>query len=150
MRALSLILKFNFFRSMIIFMIGILLILGCERQPPKDPGFDCTYCYQDKPDWGPLEIKVTINDENPYVPITIYIGNIEDNNIEYIDTAYSSVYWVDVPIDKYYSVTAEYKSGDKTIIAVDGDKFKLKKNIKDCDEECYYYSGGFFDNRLLK
>ena len=150
MKASGLIIKFKLFMFMTIFMTGIFLTIGCERQPPNDYGFDCEYCYQIKPDSGQIGIKVTINDENPYVPITIYIGNIEDNNIEYSDTSYSSEYWVDVPVDKYYSVTAEYKSGDNTIIAVDGDKFKLKKNTKDCDEECYYYSGGFFDNRLLK
>ena len=132
---------------------GIMVFLSltfCERQEPTNGSFDCSTCYQDEPSWGPLTIYVTINAENPRIPLVIYRGDIESNVIEYVDTTFQSEYWVDVPVDAYYSVKAEYKDGDKTIFAVDGDKLKLKKNVKDCDEECFYFDGGYLDVRLRK
>jgi hypothetical protein len=134
-----------------ILIVILVNLTQCERNEPLDfSSFDCSACYQDKPDWGPVEIKLTINDQNPSVPIVIYRGDIENNDIEYVDTAHNSDYTVDVPVDKYYSVTAEYKDGGRTIYAVDGDKFKLEQNTKDCDEDCYYFKGGYFDVRLNK
>lgn len=143
--------KYKYTSLWVICILSIFAIFNfsCERQPPDDSGFDCENCYQDKPEIGSLLVNVTINEENQFVPITIYIGNIEDNNIEHIDTTWVVDYWVDVPVDKYYSVTAKYKSGDNTIIVVDGDNFKLKKNTRDCDEDCWYYKGGLYDIRLL-
>ncbi len=137
------------------FVVGLFVMLialsGCERKEPLNSGtFDCSTCYQNKPDYGPLQIKVTINAQNPSVPLVVYAGNIEDNDTIYIDTTYSSDYSVDVPVDRYYSVMAEYKDNNKIILAVDGDKLKTDKNTKDCDQECYYYKGGYIDVRLRK
>jgi hypothetical protein len=120
----------------------------CERQEPSDGSFDCSKCYQDEPAMGPLTIYITINSENQRVPLVIYRGDIESNVIEYVDTSFQSEYWVDVPVDEYYSVKAEYKDGEKTIYAVDGDKLKLKKNATSCDQECFYFDGGYLDVRL--
>ena len=70
------------------------------------------------------------------------------NYIEYADTAATEKIYIDVPLDFYYSVTAEYKSGNKTIFALDGDNIKTKKNIDDCDEKCYYITGGYINVKL--
>jgi hypothetical protein len=131
---------------LIFFMV---FLTRCERDEPLNWGpIDCSTCYQDKPDFGPLQIYVSINKENPFVPLIIYRGDIESNVIEYIDTAYSSDWLIDVPVDEYYSVVAEYKEGPNTIFAVDGDKFQLEKNSSDCDAECYYFKGGYIDVQL--
>lgn len=137
-------------KSKWIILIFIMIHLTqCERDEPVDfSSFDCSLCYQDKPDYGPLEILVTINSENQAVPIVVYRGDIENNDVEYVDTAYNSDFVVDVPVDKYYSVTAQYKDGTNTIYSVDGDKLKLNFNTKDCDEDCYHYKGGYIDVRL--
>jgi hypothetical protein len=124
----------------------LIFIAGCGDQSIES--FDCSTCYQDKPEWGPLQIIVTINSENTIVYLTIFRGDFEDDDIEYKDSTAFSDYTVDVPVDKYYSVKAEYKVGDKTIYAVDGDKLKVKKNSTSCDQECYYFKGGYIDVRL--
>ena len=111
---------------------------------------DCSDCYQIEPEWGDLFVKLTINDENDFVPLVIYRGNIENDDIEYIDTAYYKEYYLQVPLNKYYSVMAEYISGQDTICAVDGDKIRTKKNYDDCDEECYIVKGGIIDVRLKR
>ncbi len=122
---------------------------NCERDvPSKLEAVDCYDCFQVRPDSGKLIVTVTINNENPFVPLVIYKGNIEDNNIEFVDTSYTDEYWVRVPVNNYYSIAAEYKSGDKTIFAVDGDDFKIKHTETDCNNPCYYYYGGYYDIQL--
>jgi hypothetical protein len=132
-------------------LMGMLffLLYNCQRTEPVDLGeFDCSECYQEKPEWAPLNIKVTINDQNPYVPLVVYIGNIEDGLIDWVDTAFVTDYFVDVHPDRYYSVSAEYRDGEKTIFAVDGDKLTSNHNTNDCDAPCYYFKGGYIDVRL--
>lgn len=133
-----------------VLLLLIFLQLGCERlETVTIDGFDCRTCYQNRPDWVQLNVVTTINEENPFVPITIYIGNVEDGNIDWVDTSYSESYWVDVKPDRYYSVKAEYKDGSSTVYAIDGDKIKQKQNTTDCDVPCYYQAGGYIDVRLL-
>ena len=88
---------------------------------------DCSQCYRIKPTYGELWIKLTINSDYPSVPIVIYMDEVEDNIVEYIDTATTSDYYIDVPVNKYYSITAKYERSDRTVIAVDGDKIKTRK-----------------------
>ncbi|MBI4646126.1 MAG: hypothetical protein HY738_05875 [Bacteroidia bacterium] len=130
-----------------IILISLVLILSqCEET--KDENFDCSECYQIKPDWGELAIELTINDENDSVPLIIYRGCPEDNDIEYIDTATSKKHYVEVPLNKYYSVEAYYNVGDSRVIALDGDKIKIKKNTTDCDTTCWYFTGGYINVKL--
>ena len=124
---------------------------SCERIEPADTStFNCSDCYQDKPEWLPLNIKVSISAENPYVPIKVFIGDREDNVLDWTDTAFQEDYWVDVHPDRYYSVEARYKDGADSIFAIDGDKINAKYSSDDCDQPCYYQVGGFIDVRLLK
>jgi hypothetical protein len=136
--------------TLLVFQL-LIFSISCERDvPSKLAGVDCNDCDNVRPEEGKLLVTLTINDENPYVPLVIYRGNIEDNNIEYVDTSYSTDYWVIVPVDNYYSITAEYKSGDKTIFAVDGDEFKIKYTDTDCSYPCYYFYGGYYDVQLKR
>lgn len=123
---------------------------GCERQEPLNfSTIDCSECYQDKPEWGPINVVVTINEQNPFVPLIIYRGDIEESNIEYIDTTRSMNYWVDVPVNKYYSIAAKYIRDGDTIFAIDGDEIKVQYTENNCDQPCYYFKGGNMDIRLL-
>ena len=133
-----------------IISIALIVLLACERMENVSSGIDCSECYQEKPEWGIFNATVTINAENPFVPLVIYRGNVEDNDVEYVDTTWTTSYWVEVPVNAYYSVAAEYKVGNKTIFAIDGDELKSKYTENDCDEPCYYYQGGFVDVRLME
>ncbi|MCB2220338.1 MAG: hypothetical protein KQI35_08090 [Bacteroidetes bacterium] len=126
----------------------MLSMVSCERYEPASAGVDCLECYQQKPEWVQLNAKVTINSENPFVPLTIYKGDFENGVVDWIDTTWKEDYWVDVKPDEYYSVKAKYKDGTKTIYAIDGDNVKLKLSRNDCDVECYYQKGGYVDVRL--
>ena len=93
-------------------------------------------------------IQLTNNDENSTIPIVIYRNEIDDSVIEYIDTTSETNYEIWVPIDNYYSVTAEYKVGIKTITAVDGAKVYKRENTTDCEEACWVVFDGTVDVQL--
>ncbi|MCD4681414.1 MAG: hypothetical protein K8S00_13595 [Bacteroidales bacterium] len=127
---------------------AILFLISCEKPNPLNcEDYDFSDCYLEEPEWDFIHIKVTINEENPYVPIIIYKGNFEDNNVDWTDTAWSSDYSIDVQLNQYYSVTAEYKVNSQKILAVDGsDVRKVKTTV--CDEKCWYIKGDNFDVEL--
>jgi hypothetical protein len=83
-----------------------------------------------------LNIKLTINDENLRVPLTIYEGNIEDNLVVKVDTVSTSKYSILLPPEKYYSAKARYKKGGTIIYAIGGDKVK-KTHTTTCDSTCW-------------
>ncbi len=135
--------------SALVLLTGIFIFLSCERDVPYGAtDIDCNDCYTTRPEWGPLNVVMTINEENPFVPLTVYRGDFEDNNIEYVDTSYWTEYWVDVPVDKEYSIVAKYKKGDEIIKVVDASKLKVKYTSTDCQNPCYYFTGGYMDVRL--
>ncbi len=135
--------------SALVLLTGIFIFLSCERDVPYGAtDIDCNDCYTTRPEWGPLNVVMTINEENPFVPLTVYRGDFEDNNIEYVDTSYWTEYWVDVPVDKEYSIVAKYKRGDEIIKVVDASKLKVKYTSTDCQNPCYYFTGGYMDVRL--
>lgn len=109
---------------------------------------DCDECYYDEPDSGDLIVYLTFNSENTRIPLTVYKGQVDDEWIEYVDTAISSPYYLYVALDEYYSVEAEYKSGNRTIYAVDGDKIKSRFVTETCEYDCWIISGGVIDVEL--
>jgi hypothetical protein len=132
------------------FLLIILFAASCTENYSsssdcEDPDYSNCDTYQ--PKYGQLIIKVDMNSENPAVPIAVYVGKIEDNSLYLLDTATSELYSISVDLDYYYSVKASYKSGNKTIIAIDGDDVKSKSYIN-CDSTCYSVHNGTADVRL--
>lgn len=120
-------------------MAPIAFFNSCEKSTDSD--IDCsTYDYSDcntmEPSLGNVHVRLTINDENAKVPITIYAGKLEENVVVVFDTAYSAAYDTLLPIDQFYTVKAEYHKGSKTIFAVDGDETK-KSKTRTCDSLCW-------------
>ena len=109
---------------------------------------DCSDCYRIRPDSGELIIQVSINNENPEVPIAIYRDRIESGRIRIRDTVSEEKVYIEVPLNHYYSVKAEYKAGNDSIIAVDGDRIKTHRVTDQCDTICWIIKGGKYDLRL--
>ena len=128
-----------------IFVAILFMIFSCEGNYET---INCEYCYQIEPEWGPLKIRASIDDEHPFVPVTIFRNKIEDMDTEWVDTLWHADDSIDVPVNKYYSVAAKYIVDSDTIYAIDGDKIKTKKVYDECDEDCYIIKGGIIDVRL--
>ncbi|MCK5065921.1 MAG: hypothetical protein KAR16_00720 [Bacteroidales bacterium] len=137
----------------ILAAVSLLMVSGnfmsCE---PEDWMLvvDCADCYGYLPDSADLIIYLTIDAENDSVPLTFYRGNYEDGIIDWQDTATTEEFYLYSEVDREYSVSATYKSGNQTIIAFDGDKMFLYDAGEECGSPCHIIKGGILDLRLLK
>jgi hypothetical protein len=128
-------------------MLLVLMITSCEKDIYLSE-VDCANCYTEKPTRADLDITLTINDENPHVPLVVYRKEFEERIIVWVDTVSETNYSIEVPVNRYYSVTAEYSSGTRTIFAVDGDMLETKKITGQCDETCWIIRGGIINVKL--
>ena len=127
--------KFVFFCYALMYLL-ILSFTGCtifDEECEERPFWK--ECEHQRPTHGMLNILVTINSENPSVPINIYRGDFELGILILSDTLTMNEFEYTLPINKY-SATAKYISGQDTIIAVDGGEISVKL-IEYCDENCW-------------
>jgi hypothetical protein len=119
----------------ILISTGLLFIACGEKIFTGD--VNCNDCFTPKPDSAYLNIKFTINAEFSEIPFVIYRGDYEDNQVEWIDTAYEATKKVWVRTGEQYSVKAKYRKKDKTLYAIDDTKIKVLLVTDACDQECY-------------
>lgn len=125
-------------------IFSLLMLATCKQFPVVN----CDECYSNKPDSADLHVKVTVNAENPKVYLTFYRGKVEDKVVEWVDSTTNENFYLLVKVEQYYSVEARYKSGNKTIIAVDGGKINTQLETDACNDNCYILTGGELDVRL--
>ena len=135
-------------------LILLILVIGAVFQSCsiENNAVDCSsYNYSDcnttEPVKGTLSIKLTINSDNPKVPIAVYSGKLNDNNIIFRDTLSVSSFDTLLTVNNYYTVTAKYKKNGSTIIAVDGDEITKSKTVT-CDSTCWSVKTGNANVRL--
>ena len=134
-----------FFLVLVLLMAN--LIFSCDENFDFLE-IDCSECYRIRPDNGELIIHVTINNENPEVPIAIYRDRIESGRIRIRDTVSEKTVYIEVPLNHYYSVIAEYKVGNDSVFAVDGERIKTHRVTDQCDTICWIIKGGKYDLRI--
>ena len=128
--------------------IGLVIIISGYSSCNFIPNVKCSDCNSNKPDSADIKMVFTINSENPIVPLVVYKGKVEDSIVEWIDTTKSETLYLYVQLDQYYSVVAKYKSGSRTIYAVDGCKITARNEADACNEECYIVVNNELDVRL--
>jgi hypothetical protein len=109
---------------------------------------DCSNCYSDIPLYGEQSLRVSIDDENPEVTITVYIGPWEKGNVEYIFTMIENEQKIVLRTDVHYTLIAEYTKNGRTYNVVNGSILKVQEDYDSCDEPCYYVSHRSVDLRL--
>jgi len=97
---------------------------------------DCTECVTKEPLEALLEIKLEENQQG--ARITIYQGNLEDNIILRQFNSNSTVVYQEVPLNKSYTLTAEYTRGEIMNVAVNSVQPRVKYVEEKCTEPCYY------------
>ena len=138
-------------KYLFVIIIAFLLILSVVHSCKDDPfnlQVNCDECHVVKPDSGDIIVRLTWNDTYDSIPVMVYKGKVEDNNIEYVDTAYGTYYYLRVKLNEYYSVRAEYKNQGKTTYVFDGGKIKTVKISDVCQQDCYIIKKGEYDLRL--
>jgi hypothetical protein len=138
-------------KNIIITMIFIVIAFSCSTSETEE-GLYCINCLKEEPDSEDISIKLTINNENPKIPITIYDSKFNPENLKdtiYHDTITKSSLTLYVATNKFYSVVATYKTGDITIRSVDGGWFETQK-LTGCSNTCWKTLGGSYDLQLLE
>jgi hypothetical protein len=110
---------------------------------------DCNECFSYKPDSASLIVYLTINAENDSVPLAFYKGYVGEA-IDWQDTATGTEFRLDAAVGTTYTVLAEYRKGQRTILAFDSDEMTLSDFGEECGSPCYMIKGGIFDLRLLE
>lgn len=105
-------------------------------------------CYPYPIDSGYVYVNLTYNGNGPGVPVILYEGYVEDQNILWADTVYQDelIFWL--PIKTRYAVEAFYSYGGQTTIALDGKKLK-EESYDDCGETCYEESSIILDVKKI-
>jgi hypothetical protein len=123
----------KFIRTILVISVFILisLLFSCEEIII----IDCTECVTNEPIEALLEVKLEENQQG--ARITIYLGNLEDNIILRQFISYSTVVYQEVPLNKSYTLTAEYLRGEIMHVAVNSVQPRVKYVEEKCSEPCY-------------
>lgn len=109
---------------LLIAIISLSVIWSCDE--------DVCIC-DSGPFYGELRVKITIDDENPEVLLTIMEGNIESQDTvisEYVNE--TNVYY-ELEADRYYSAVVGYDQGTRQITAIDGRRMTLSDDDCGCE-----------------
>jgi len=117
--------------------IGFILFLSfalshCTKQNNDcDPNRPCDTLPQDSGD-----VNITVSYKGSGIPIIVYKGYADQNDILFYDTLWSEQKSYYLPLGNRYAVEAYYYEANSTIIALDGNKLK-ESSFWNCDEKCY-------------
>ena len=119
-------------KKLALILFSVLLFASCLRN--TDECDTSKYCEPFPIDSNWINLDLTV--QSAGVPIIIYDGNLEDENIVLKDTMYANEISYYLPTDVVYTIEAYYRSGPNTIIAVDSKKLKRDSYVN-CNETCY-------------
>ncbi len=104
-----------------------------------DLGYKPYDCIETEPDNGTLKIDITLNSLNSSVPVTIYVGDYEDNHIYLQDTLVNSAKTYYLP-NNDYAAKADYndiiEGSEITVFSIDGGDLSADSE-EYCDGTCY-------------
>jgi hypothetical protein len=100
----------------------------------------CADCTEKEPVETALEVKLEYIHNGTIVnaQIKIYEGNIEDNVLLGTYSVYDQTWNHDVTVNKKYTLSATYKIGEATYVAIDSATPRVQYETKQCDNPCYY------------
>ena len=128
-------------------VVATISFFSCNKYASEDciPSDDC---YPYEIDSGYVTLNVTYKEGGAGVPVTLYNGYVEDNDIVWHDTIHqeSVSFWL--PTKKRYAAEAYYVVGGPTTVALDGKKLK-EESYDDCGETCYEINEIFLDLKKL-
>ncbi len=142
--------KFHIWFHIFIYLI-LLLYSSCDRPIPPDDCFDYDFsdCNTIRPDEGEIILRFSINKHIPAVAFTVFKGKTDLKDTILSDTLNIELIRYSLPVDQYYSVSADYMVDGKKIRAIAGGEIKLKKYLV-CDSICYVVSNPVINLKLRR
>jgi len=115
-----------------VLFVAMILLFSCEEVVI----INCSECFTEEPDETYIEIKLDVI--TPGVNVNIYTGNLEDNIKFASYKTYSKTSYYKVPLNKSYTVTAEYIISGVSYIAINKVKPRVTFSEEQCTDPCYY------------
>jgi hypothetical protein len=106
----------------------------------------CTECTSEEPLTAYLEITLDVTSGGSF--ISLYEGNLENGIILTQFANFSNNAYYKVPLNKSYTLTAEYKIEGSTYIVVNSVMPKVRFDEDQCTEPCYFIYDKKIDLRL--
>lgn len=94
-------------------------------------------CFDIKPDSAYFNIKVSINKQNPFVPLSVFDGRYETQKLILQDTLYFDTTKIYLKVEKYYTFVANYNYNNKTIKAIRGQRIHIYNEIDEQGNTCW-------------
>lgn len=105
-------------------------------------------CYDEKPLEGELKVKVNIRDTTNPVQVSVYQGKFDEQNLLFSELIIDNEITYFLPVNSYYSASAEYEDSGKIILVIDGGKISVKKINNDDGSTCWSLKNVELDLRL--
>lgn len=121
--------------TLIPILLLALFLTGCDDDCICDRG----------PFYADMKVKLTINEDNPEVFLTVFDGNIESQDTLIAEWVNESSVYYEMEAGYYYSAVVTYQDGARQITAIDGRK--MKTNDDDCG--CEYGESMTLNLRLV-
>ncbi len=135
-------------RHSVIFIGVLFVFVACVKTNSVDCDNISYSCNTVEPFYSDMTLKLTLNNENIKVPLWVYEGEYDDtSHLVYFNQVSEEKISISLPLNMRYYAKVKYKSGDKTIYAIDGVFFK-KYSKTECDSECWYIKNNIIDVRL--
>lgn len=109
-------------------LIVTFLLVSCDRLSMNNSD-----CYDEKPSEGEMSVRVTLGDTSDVIPVHVYKGKYEHNQLLFADSVNESQRTYLLPVNTYYTAVAEYEKGNAVILAVDGGKITVNKYVSEED-----------------
>lgn len=121
-------------------------LCSCQKHDECDPSVTCNTI---KPDSYYVYVNVSFEAGSNPVYLTLFKGDVEDNEVVLLDTFYSESHTYYLPVSQRYSAKAVYNDNGITYNAYDGGKLKVD-HFWNCDEKCYEGQSLTLDLTLLR
>jgi len=105
-------------------------------------------CVRNEPEFGSVFVEVTIDGDHQEVPIRIFEGNFEDDVVVITDTLSTDEAEFELPVERDYSVAAEYQDGGETVLAIDGGRLSISHTDYE-DARCWDVDNLRLDAKLV-
>lgn len=113
----------------------LVLFFSCEKQGLF---VNCSDCTREEPTDTDVQMKVSVTDADPSVPVRIYEGFLEDSILYSTFTAHMKNNYIKLTLNKLYTFTATYYVNGKKYVAVDSATPQVKYVKDKCDNACYF------------
>ena len=126
-------------------LLALLAGLSCTDKEELD--YAPPNCRHSKPETGSMIAEVSLNPQNPWVPLKIYLGDVDENHLVLEDTLRTHAKEYLLGVDEYYSVTVRYLHGEDTVLVMDGGDLDAKEE-EFRDATCWWVKDLKLDLRL--